>query len=225
MAHMRFPAVKAIIFDKDGTLHDTEKVFLEAWKRAAEDLSVPDIESTVRDCTGVNLPDTAVYWGRKYPDIPFETYLARRQYHFNEIVRDGVPVKAGAVELLTYLTERGYPVGLATSTPYETTMEHLRRTDMARFFAPDAMITGDMVKRGKPHPEIFLTAASRLGVPPAACLGVEDSNNGIRAVHAAGMRAVFVPDLTPPTAEVEELIWRVCGGLLDLIPILNACTE
>ena len=225
MAHMRFPAVKAIIFDKDGTLHDTEKVFLEAWKRAAEDLSVPDIESTVRDCTGVNLPDTAVYWGRKYPDIPFETYLARRQYHFNEIVRDGVPVKAGAVELLTYLTERGYPVGLATSTPYETTMEHLRRTDMARFFAPDAMITGDMVKRGKPHPEIFLTAASRLGVPPAACLGVEDSNNGIRAVHAAGMRAVFVPDLTPPTAEVEGLIWRVCGGLLDLIPILNACTE
>ena len=104
-------------------------------------------------------------------------------------------------------------------------MEHLRRTDMVRFFAPDAIVTGDRVRRGKPHPECFLTAAARLGVAPAHCVGVEDSNNGIRAVYGAGMRAVMVPDLTPPTAEVEGLIWRVCGGLLDLIPILNACTE
>ena len=72
MEHMEFLPVRAIIFDKDGTLHDTEKVFLEAWRRAAEDLDVPDIERTVRDCTGVNLPDTAVYWGKKYPKIPFE---------------------------------------------------------------------------------------------------------------------------------------------------------
>ena len=222
---MSNPPIQAVIFDKDGTLHDTEKVFHEAWKRAAEDLSVPDIEATIRDCTGVNLPDTAVYWGKKYPDIPFEVYLARRQHHFNEIVRDGVPVKAGAVELLTYLKEQGYPIGLATSTPFETTMEHLRRTDMTRFFAPDALITGDMVKRGKPHPEIFLTAAARLGVDPAACIGVEDSNNGLRAVHAAGMRAVFVPDLTPPAEDVRPLIWRMCGCLTDLIPLFEAAHD
>jgi HAD superfamily hydrolase (TIGR01509 family) len=188
---------------------------------AAEDLSVPDIGATIRDCTGVNLPDTAVYWAKKYPAIPFDTYLARRQHHFNEIVRDGVPVKAGAVELLTYLKEQGYPIGLATSTPYETTMEHLRRTDMTRFFAPKAIVTGDMVKKGKPHPEIFLTAAERLGVSPAHCIGVEDSNNGIRAVAAAGMRAVFVPDLTPPAEDVAPLIWRTCGCLTDLIPLLE----
>ena len=221
MEHMEFLPVRAIIFDKDGTLHDTEKVFLEAWRRAAEDLDVPDIERTVRDCTGVNLPDTAVYWGKKYPKIPFEVYLARRQHHFNEIVRDGVPVKAGAVELLTELVERGYAVGLATSTPYATTMEHLERTDMARFFAPSAIVTGDMVKRGKPHPEIFLTAAAQLGVAPAACMGVEDSNNGIRAVFAAGMRAVFVPDLTPPEADVRGMIWRTCESLAELIPLLT----
>ena len=221
MESMKFSTVRAVAFDKDGTLHDTEKVFLEAWKRAAEDLNVPDIARTVRDCTGVNLPDTAVYWGKKYPDIPFETYLARRQYHFNEIVRDGVPVKAGAVELLTYLTEHGYAIGLATSTPYATTMEHLERTDMARFFAPHAIVTGDMVKRGKPHPEIFLTAAARLGADPAACIGVEDSNNGIRSVYAAGMRAVFVPDLTPLDQDVQSMIWKTCESLTDLIPLLE----
>ena len=225
MSNQSIQSIKAVIFDKDGTLHDTEKVFLKAWRMAAEELHIPDIENTVRDCTGVNLPDTAVYWAKKYPDMPFEAYLARRQYYFNEIIRDGVPVKAGAVELLTYLTTHGYGVGLATSTPYATTMEHLDRTNMTRFFSPEAIVTGDMVTRGKPHPEIFLKAAARLGVDPAHCVGVEDSLNGIRAVHAAGMQAVMVPDLTPPTAEVEGLIWRVCGGLLDLIPILNACTE
>lgn len=218
-------AIRAIIFDKDGTLHDTEKVFLKAWKRAAEDLDVPDIERTVRDCTGVNLPDTAVYWAKKYPHIPFETYLARRQYHFDEIVRDGVPVKEGAVELLTYLQEKGYGIGLATSTPYAITMEHLRRTRMVDFFSPHAIVTGDMVRRGKPHPESFLTAAARLGVEPADCIGVEDSNNGIRAVSAAGMRAVFIPDLTPPAEDTQSLIWRTCGQLTDLIPLLTDFTE
>ena len=214
--------MQAVIFDKDGTLHDTEKVFLKAWRLAAEDLDVPDIEATVRDCTGVNLPDTAVYWAKKYPHIRFDAYLARRDYHFNEIVREGVPIKEGAVELLTYLQERGYPVGMATSTPYRTVMEHLERTDMIRFFLPDAIITGDMVRWGKPDPEIFLLAASRLGIAPGDCVGVEDPNNGIRAVLAAGMRAVFVPDLTPPAEDVMGRIWRVCGSLTELIPLLEA---
>ena len=221
MENSAFQPIRAVIFDKDGTLHDTEKVFLAAWRLAAQDLNVPDIEDTVRDCTGVNLPDTAVYWGKKYPSIPFEAYLARRQYHFNEIVREGVPVKEGARELLAYLNQRGYAVGMATSTPYDTVMEHLERTDMTRYFAPNAIVTGDMVKRGKPHPEIFLLAASRLGVPPAACIGVEDSNNGLRAVHGAGMRAVFVPDLTPAAEDVRGMIWRTCESLTDLIPLLE----
>lgn len=214
--------VTAVIFDKDGTLHDTEKVFLQAWRLAAEDLDVPDIENTVRDCTGVNLPDTAVYWAKKYPQIPFERYLSRRNFHFDEIVRDGVPVKAGALELLTYLTERGYRVGMATSTPYRTVMEHLERTDMTRFFCPEAIITGDMVRRGKPDPEIFCLAATRLGAAPAECIGVEDSNNGIRAVMAAGMRSVFIPDLTPPAEDVRGKVWRICDGLTELIPLLEA---
>ena len=218
---MSNPPIKAVIFDKDGTLHDTEKVFHKAWRLAAEELHIPDIENTVRDCTGVNLPDTSVYWAKKYPDMPFETYLARRQHYFNEIIRDGVPIKAGAVELLTYLTTHGYAVCLATSTPYATTMEHLDRTNMTRFFSPEAIVTGDRVKCGKPHPESFLLAAERLGSNPARCIGVEDSNNGIRAVHAAGMRPVMVPDLTPPAEDVKPLIWRTCGELWDIIRILE----
>ena len=68
-------SIRAIIFDKDGTLHDTEKVYLQAWKAAAAELNVPDIESTVRDCTGTTIPYIAEYWAKKYPDISFEDYL------------------------------------------------------------------------------------------------------------------------------------------------------
>ena len=214
--------IKAIIFDKDGTLHDTEKVFMQAWKLAAAELNVPDIETTIRDCTGTTIEWIGAYWAKKYPNIPFEEYLPRRQYHFGEIVKDGIPVKEGAYELLDYLKERGYAIGMATSTGQRSAMEHLERTDMLKYFAPEAIITGNMVKNGKPAPDIYLLAAERLGVSPEACIGVEDSLNGVRAIHAAGMRAVMIPDMIPPTPDVERLYWKRCDRLTDLIPILES---
>ena len=216
------PFIKAIIFDKDGTLHDTEKVFMQAWKLAAAELNVPDIENTVRDCTGTTIPWIAEYWAKKYPTIPFEDYLPRRQHHFCEIVKDGIPVKEGAHELLTYLKDHGYLIGMATSTGHKSAMEHLERTGMLEYFSPNAIITGDMVENGKPAPDIYLLAAERLGVIPSECIGVEDSLNGVRAIHAAGMRAVMIPDIVEPTPEVEALAWKRCEGLPDIIPLLEA---
>lgn len=214
--------IQAVLFDKDGTLHDTEKVFYEAWKRAAEEFGgIPDMETTIRDCTGINLVTTKAYWNRKYPDVDFDRYIACRNRHFENLVAHGIPVKEGAVELLTYLTAHGYRVGLATSTGAQMAMEHMRRADMLRFFDRDAIITGNMVAHGKPAPDIYLLAAERLGVLPAACIGVEDSPNGIRAIHAAGMRAVLVPDRVPPTPDVEAMAWKRCDRLTDLIPILE----
>lgn len=212
--------IKAIIFDKDGTLHDTEKVYLQAWKAAAEEFNVPDIENTVRDCTGTNIPFIAQYWAKKYPDVPFEDYLPRRQHYYFGILEQGIPVKEGAYELLTYLRAHGYKVGMATSTPWDTVKEHLERTDMMGYF--DTIVTGDMIERGKPAPDIYLLAAERLGVDPADCIGVEDSPNGVRSVYAAGMRAVMIPDMVEPSAEVEEMLWRKLGEIKDLIPLLEA---
>ncbi len=212
--------IKAIIFDKDGTLHDTEKVFMKAWKAAAEEFGgISDIEDTVRDCTGTTIPWIAEYWARKYPDIPFEDYLPRRQFHYFRILETGIPVKAGAHEVLTYLKAHGYKIGMATSTPYATVMDHLTRTDMLGYF--DAIVSGDMVAHGKPAPDIFLLAAQRLGVDPADCIGVEDSPNGVRSIHAAGMRAVMIPDMVEPTPEVEALVWKKLEALSELVPILE----
>ena len=213
--------IKAIIFDKDGTLHDTEKVFGQAWRLAAEELGVPDIETTLHDCTGMALPAIAEYWAKKYPDIPFSEYLPRRSCHFDRILEDGVPVKPGAYELLDYLTAHGYRIGIATSTERVDTMSHLARTDMLKYFDENAIITGDMVKNGKPAPDIYLMAAARLGVDPAACIGVEDSNNGVRAIHAAGMRPIMIPDVVEPAEDAKALAWHRASCLLELIPILE----
>ena len=210
--------IKAIIFDKDGTLHDTEKVYMQAWKAAAAEFGVPDIENTVKDCTGTNIPFIAEYWAKKYPDVPFEEYLPRRQYYYFGILEQGIPVKEGAYELLTYLRAKGYKVGMATSTPWDTVKDHLERTDMMRYF--DTVVTGDMIEHGKPAPDIYLLAAERLGVDPADCIGVEDSPNGVRSIHAAGMRAVMIPDLVEPTPELEELVWKKLPCLSALIPAL-----
>lgn len=212
-------SIRAIIFDKDGTLHDTEKVYMQAWKAAAEEFNVPDIENTVRDCTGTNIPFIAQYWAKKYPDVPFEDYLPRRQFYYFGILEQGIPVKEGAYELLTYLRAHGYKVGMATSTPWDTVKEHLERTDMMGYF--DTIVTGDMIEHGKPAPDIYLLAAERLGVDPAECVGVEDSPNGVRSIHAAGMRAVMIPDLVEPTPEVEALVWKKLTEISQLIPLLE----
>jgi HAD superfamily hydrolase (TIGR01509 family) len=192
---------------------------MQAWKAAAAEFNVPDIENTVRDCTGTNIPFIAEYWAKKYPDVPFEDYLPRRQFYYFGILEQGIPVKEGAYELLTYLRAHGYKVGMATSTPWDTVKEHLERTDMTQYF--DAIVTGDMIEHGKPAPDIYLLAAQRLGVDPAECVGVEDSPNGVRSIHAAGMRAVMIPDLVEPSPEVEALVWRKLDCLMDMIPLLE----
>ena len=212
-------AVKALIFDKDGTLHDTERVFHDAWRLAAKDMRVPDIETTIRDCTGRNLQDIGQYWEAKYPDIPFAAYYALRTRYFDQLTEQGIPVKEGAVQLLKTLRERGYLLALATSTGRKTAMEHLRRTGMEGLF--DAMIFGDMVQRGKPAPDIYLTAAGALGLSPEECVGVEDSPNGVLSVHNAGMRAIMVPDLTAPTPAIEAMLWARCDCLLDILRVLD----
>ncbi len=217
---MKHNNVKAIIFDKDGTLHDTEKVFMKAWKAAALDFGgIPDIEETIHDCTGVGLADISIYWNKKYPHIPFEAYMPRRQHYFNQILATGVPVKPGAYELLAYLKAHEYLIGMATSTPLDIVMDHMNRTDMTKYF--DVIVSGDMVEHGKPAPDIFLLAAERLGVEPADCIGVEDSINGVRAICDAGMRAVMVPDMIRPTEEIKAMLWQQCEQLPDLISLLE----
>lgn len=213
--------IKAVIFDKDGTLHDTEKLYHVAWQMAAKDLGVPRIMEFVSICTGTNATRTAELWQEFYGDAyDFFPFWKRRDEHYDRMIeQDGVPIKPGAYGLLDYLKANGYRIGLATSTNAPRVERHLVYSDMKKYF--DAVVTGDTVSRGKPAPDIFVRTAEKLGVDPAACMGIEDSFNGVRAVRAAGMYTVMVPDMIMPTKEILDLTDACPSGLGDIIPLLE----
>ena len=213
--------IQAVIFDKDGTLHDTEKVYHRAWRAAGEQMGVPGIMEFVEICTGTNFTRTEELWQEHYGDAfsfrPF--WQLRNDIYDNLIATEGLPVKAGAYELLDYLKANGYKVALATSTNAPRVDRHLVQSDMKKYF--DAVVTGDTVPNGKPAPDIFLIAAERLGVNPAECMGVEDSFNGVRAVKAAGMYTVMAPDMIAPTPEILSLTDACVDDLREIIEILH----
>jgi beta-phosphoglucomutase family hydrolase len=213
--------VKAVIFDMDGTLFDTESIYANAWRAAGRELSFAPIEEAIEACTGRNAKDTRQFFEDHYADlISYDEFMAVRTKYYDATIEEiGVPLKPGVVELLDYLKQNGIGVALATATRMVRTQENMERTGLGHYF--DVLVTGDMVEHGKPHPETFLAAAERLGVTPCECMGVEDSFNGIRAIRAAGMFTVMVPDTKAPTAEIEMLLDAKCDTLHDLIPIIE----
>ena len=213
--------IKAVIFDKDGTLHDTEKVYHRAWRAAAEQTGVPDITDFIALCTGTNAHQTAILWQDFYGDAyDFPSFWALRDTLYDQIIeKDGLPIKEGAYELLDYLQANDIKIGLATSTNAERVNRHLELSDMQKYF--DAVVTGDTVPNGKPAPDIFLIAAERMGTDPAQSMGVEDSFNGVRAVRAAGMYTVMVPDMIAPTDEILGLCDACPKTLTDIITIIE----
>ena len=213
--------IKAVIFDKDGTLHDTEQVYHRAWRLAAEQAGVPNIMEFVRLCTGTNAHQTAILWQEFYGDAyDFESFWALRDRIYDGIIEtEGLPVKEGAYELLDYLRDNGILIGLATSTNAERVHRHLVLSDMKKYFG--AVVTGDTVPNGKPAPDIFLRAAEKLEIDPEDCMGVEDSFNGVRAVHAAGMYTVMVPDMIAPTEKILGICDACPKTLFDIITIIE----
>lgn len=217
--------IKAVIFDMDGTLFDTESVYTNAWRAAGHELNFAPIEQAIAACTGRNAKDTRRYFEENFADlITYDTFIAVRDRYYDEAIAErGVPVKPGALELLGYLKASGIKIALATATRTERVEYNLAVTGLRDYF--DVRITGDMVENGKPHPETFLRAAEHFGLPPSECMGVEDSFNGVRAIRAAGMFTVMVPDVVPPTKEIEALLDAKCETLNEIRPIIEKINQ
>lgn len=208
-------AVKAVVFDMDGLLVDTEAVFRDVMmaSSAAHGVDLPDAVFLRM----VGLPEhasRAVAMAHFGEDFDYDPWLAHAWELAHERIEAGVPVKAGASELLDALDAAGIPRAIATSSQHATVERHLRPAGLYQRF--DAVIAAGDYDRGKPHPDPFLAAAARLGVAPADCLALEDSHNGVRAAHGAGMMTVMVPDLLPATSEIAGLCVAVAASLHDV---------
>ncbi|MDF1737866.1 MAG: HAD family hydrolase, partial [Verrucomicrobiales bacterium] len=138
--------------------------------------------------------------------------------YLSNFMRNGIDVKRGVIPILNSLAEKKVPRAVATSSEKHLAPRKLRLAGLEHYF--DLIVTGCEVAKSKPEPDIYLLAAEKLGVAPAECLVFEDSHNGIRAAHRAGMNPVMIPDLLKPTAEVEELTTGIFSSLEEAEPFL-----
>ena len=130
----------------------------------------------------------------------------------------GLELKKGAKELLTYLNQSKIPAAVATATDYERAEKYLKETGIFGYF--DKIICATMVKVGKPKPDIYIYAASELGLEPSECAALEDSPNGVKSAAAAGCTTIMVPDLTEPDEELSRIIAAKAGSLNEVIDII-----
>jgi HAD superfamily hydrolase (TIGR01509 family) len=211
----------AAIFDMDGLMLDTEGPAVSTWLRIARSMGLRVDRETALKTVGLDEPSTLAILREAYgPDFPHDTI--RREWErviAADIDRNGIPRKPGLIPLLDHLAGLGIPLGVATSSSRETALRKLERGGIPDRFP--VLACGDEVRRGKPAPDIFLLAAERLGRDPGGCVGFEDSPAGLRALHAAGIRSIFVKDLVEPPAEVLRTVWRRCGSLAEAIPLFG----
>ena len=204
--------VDAVILDMDGTLHDTEWVYHLALKRAVTAVGFEVSDGFCHSLIGIPGRECDEMLREHLgPDFPFPECDRLYAEHREALLVEGIRLKPGALELLDFLALRDLPAAVATSASRLAAELHLGRSGL-RARLP-IVVTRDDVARGKPHPDLFLRAAAAIGVAPEHCLAVEDSFNGIRAAHAAGMMPVMVPDLLTPTPDIRALCVEIVVDL------------
>ncbi len=211
--------IRGAVFDMDGLLLDTERVVSEAWDEAARRVGFDDVAYAKISCLGCNEASTMAFFQRNYgEEFDYQTFRSLTRQLAHAVLDVHVPVKEGAAEILRMLKEQGVSLAVASSTREVTVRDQLDRAGLLDYF--DAVITGDMVTNGKPHPEIFLKAAAALGLEPQECIAFEDSKNGIRSAYRAGMYPILIPDLVPPGTETRTLSWRIFATLRAAAAVL-----
>lgn len=210
--------MNAVIFDMDGVLVDSERVVWESFRYAGEKTGVPNVERMA--IIGLGLNDEA--WIKRFRQefgADSDRILEHEEAYLQNFYANGAaPAKKGAQRLLEQLCAWNIPVAVASSSPGGRRARPLERVGLLQYFT--AVISGDMVGRSKPEPDIFLEAARQLGSPAALCTVIEDSPNGLRASRRAGCRTLFVPDLWRPEEEHRSSmtralpIWTPCANFL-----------
>ena len=206
-----------VIFDMDGTLLDTQQICIPAWDHAGMQQGIEEMGRYIPSVCGMNAQGWGAFVLARHPEIDMQRFnLDARNYVLEHLE---IRFKSGAPELLRYLWGKGVKTAIASGSSHESIEHHLRELGVYERF--DAIVGGHDVEHGKPAPDIFLLAAEKIGADPFECFVFEDSANGVRAGHAAGMRVFGIPDIAPFSDEVKALMYRELSDLSEAIEIFE----
>ena len=208
--------IKGVIFDMDGVLLDSEKLYIRFWCEAGRACGYPfevkhalAIRSMARPFAIARLKG---FFGEGFD---YDKVRNKRIEIMSAYVDEhGIEPKPYADYVLKELKLRGLRIALATATPPERAKKYLSAVNLLEYF--DEIVCASMVKNGKPAPDIYLFAASKLGLKPSECMAVEDSPNGVESAAAAGCVTVMVPDMDEPDGETREKVFAVAKNLKEL---------
>lgn len=205
-----------VIFDMDGVIFDSERLIADLWKEVAKEKNISDIEDAITRSIGITDVATKAVFTEKYgEDFPYTDFKKIVSTRFHERCDGGnLPTKPGIHELMEYLHQNKIPAAVASSTRTAVVKAEISDAGLLEYF--DKIIGGDQVTHSKPDPEIFIKAAAALNADPKDYYVIEDSFNGIRAAHAAGMHPFMVPDMLMPDEEIRGKAEKVFDSLIDV---------
>jgi len=214
---------QAILFDMDGLMIDTESISSESWRRAARELAVDIPEAVLLNMVGLSVLKSLDLIAEHFQDRTLAESLSQHcRRHYRELLTHGeLKLKPGIVEMLDWVERCGLPHAVATSTQRQLCDLKLQRSGLAPYFVHT--VAGDEVSNTKPAPDVYLAAAAKLDIAPAACIVLEDSLIGMHAALAAGMRVILIPDLLIPEPHQTSAAMAVCRDLHEARLLLQAC--
>ena len=214
--------IKAVIFDMDGTLIDTEKYYRICWPKAMAHFGYEMTDEQALTMRSLGQPYAPEHLKEMFqdPDLDYPAIRAYRKEIMEEYLKkNGIEIKKGAIELLTFLKEKNIQRAIATATDTRRAERYLKEIGLYEYF--DQIICATMVTHGKPAPDIYEFACERLGLQPKECMAVEDSPNGVESAYRAGCQVVMVPDQTRPDHELEKKLLACVDSLDEIEKLLE----
>lgn len=214
--------IKAVIFDMDGTIIDTEKYYRVCWPKALAKFGYEMTDEQALSMRSLGRPFAPAHLKEMFndPDLDYITIRDYRKELMEDMINEkGIQIKKGAVELFEYLKREGIIISMATATDLERTEKYLSRLGLLQYF--DKIVCATMVEKGKPSPDIYTYACGELELYPGECMAVEDSPNGVISAYRAGCNVVMIPDQTEPDEELKKMLYAKFDSLDEIIGFLE----